>query len=315
MQAVDTTYPNITNHYVHTNTNPLFDYCHTLHPWLDAPPANPSNNLWFLDCIEKTNKLGGRSLLTGQRGNSTISWTGPLTRTPISALQLIRHFGGKQHRFLIEKLTKYGVLKLRPWTKLSGIHDKLAQETDLFHQYYQKYHQKNQRAQADFRVYYSDHMIDTLGTAAFSNTNRFLYDVELLDPTADKRIIEFCLRTPPEIFSHNEKTRLLVKNSLRNLLPECIRERTTRGMQAADWYLNVEKQKDQLKATLHSWEKNVVSDYLDINQLLKELEQWNIEKIRSSHGKTYHSYLAKYQNKLLRSMETGLFIQHHFGMT
>ena len=313
MEAVEKYYPNVINHYVHSDTSQLFDYCEALYPWLDCPSANPSNNLWFLESIKRARKLGATTLLTGQRGNSTISWAGPSNRKSASSLKNMAYFLFKQQQRWMEWTTQHGLLKSRPWRRHSGISDALAHEANLFHRYHQRNNQKKQIARADFRDYYCNQMIDTAGTAAFPNALRFLYGIELIDPTADKRVVEFCLSTPSELFFDQEKSRLLVRHGLHDVLPPSIRERTSRGMQAADWYKNIEKQQHELKEKLCSWEKSKVADYIDIHHLLNELEQWNMSNVETSSGKKYHSYSLTYQHKLLRAIETGLFIQQHFG--
>jgi asparagine synthase (glutamine-hydrolysing) len=311
MQAVEELYPNLTNYYVNVSDRKLFEYNRDIDPWLDAPTMNPTNNIWMIACMEATKELGATKLLSGQRGNATISWSGGINAQSLSSLQKIKRFISQKQRMISEIQDK--ILKLKPWETFSGISNHLAREKNLYKQYHQKNNKKIQKATHDFRAYYCDYMIDSLSTSSLPNTLRFLYDVELLDPTADKRIIEFCLRVPANIYACGKESRLLVRKGLKEILPLCIQQRTTRGMQLADWYHYVDLQKDEFKRLLHTWDKTPLSNYINTRSLLSELAQWDINQVEPSSGKKYRYYSSSYKHKLLRAIETGLFLQQHFG--
>jgi len=56
------------------------------------------------------------------------------------------------------------------------------------------------------------------------------------DPTRDKRVIEFCVNTPNNLWVRNGQERRLIRVAMKGILPDKIRLNTTvRGRQAADW--------------------------------------------------------------------------------
>ena len=61
--------------------------------------------------------------------------------------------------------------------------------------------------------------------------------VEVRDPTADKRISEFCFSIPPEQYLVGGHSRSLARRAMRDRLPRPTLQRYTRGLQGADWYL------------------------------------------------------------------------------
>lgn len=58
---------------------------------------------------------------------------------------------------------------------------------------------------------------------------------ELLDPTLDVRVVEFCLQAPPRAFRQGPERRVLIREAMRGIVPDGILDRRDRGMQRPDW--------------------------------------------------------------------------------
>ena len=66
------------------------------------------------------------------------------------------------------------------------------------------------------------------------------YGIEQLDPTNDRRLVEFCFNIPQWVYYKGMSVlerRLLVREGLEGIVPEEVRMNPYRGEQAADWYL------------------------------------------------------------------------------
>ncbi|NJP38030.1 asparagine synthase-related protein [Alkalicoccus luteus] len=97
------------------------------------------------------------------------------------------------------------------------------------------------------------------------------------DPTNDLRLIQFCLAIPEEQFWKNGLDRSLIRRSMKEYLPvEIITNYFSRGMQAADTILRLEKEWNDLinefKEMLHhplirSWTSTIL-----LHEYIKELE-------------------------------------------
>jgi asparagine synthase (glutamine-hydrolysing) len=62
------------------------------------------------------------------------------------------------------------------------------------------------------------------------------WGVDMRDPSADRRLVEFCLSVPPEQFLAGGVPRSLARRAFADRLPpEVLRERR-KGYQAADWF-------------------------------------------------------------------------------
>jgi asparagine synthase (glutamine-hydrolysing) len=81
-------------------------------------------------------------------------------------------------------------------------------------------------------------------TTSFSNEigpiyqgMRALHGLEIRDPLADRRLIEFSLGIPTEQYANNGKHRKLIKRMMSDLLPQEITSRKPlAGRQCADWH-------------------------------------------------------------------------------
>lgn len=307
MEAVKKKYDNVSLNFIHDNTKRLFEYCDQLHPWLDVPTFNPSNMLWILMCAEEAERQGIHTIMTGQIGNFTISWGGPAAKKVSFPRRINRHLR-RYHQSWFE--WTMGRRTNKPWGHISAIHEKLSRQTNLLPRYKEKNLSNASSHADDIRVLLFKRGLLMIGSGLHTAI-RCVYDVEHWDPTADKRIVEFCLRIPYDIFQQGKRSRLLVRDGLREIVPQMICDRTTQGMQSADWYKKLDRQKSEIQQILKSWGNTLIADYIDVEQLLKKLKDWEYERVSTSTGKNYVNYEFQYQFKLLRAVETGKFLSCH----
>jgi asparagine synthase (glutamine-hydrolysing) len=83
------------------------------------------------------------------------------------------------------------------------------------------------------------------------------YGLEVLDPTADVRVLEFCLGVPNEQFVRGDQDRWLMRRALRGVVPDEIRLNRRRGSQGADVAVRLRADADAVTAAL---ERITVSD-------------------------------------------------------
>src|SRR5207249_2791570 len=62
------------------------------------------------------------------------------------------------------------------------------------------------------------------------------WGVDLRDPTADVRLIEFCLSVPTEQFFRDGVNRALARRALADRLPPAVVEEQRKGYQGVDWH-------------------------------------------------------------------------------
>ncbi|MGN7610906.1 asparagine synthase-related protein [Magnetococcales bacterium HHB-1] len=293
---------------------------------MERPPRNPNNHLWMDTILKVAQSYDIGVLFTGQRGNASISWggLGLLSELMLKGhwIQLIQEISAlkkveekslihliKQElikpiipRSIWEFYLKQRVSGMPPWFRNSTISPDFFQKMimkerikalgeNMTYQPAPNQHQNRwelmDSASADLGDFF------TLMSAPYHN--------QTLDPTGDYRLMEFCLSLPARFSMHQGERRLLVREGLKGILPEKIRLRTSRGLQAADAPLRTLQIRPQLQTILDRFEqKRSIHSRLDISLMRRYLEQQHPDHITQHIGNN----LA-----LLRGITMGLFIE------
>jgi asparagine synthase (glutamine-hydrolysing) len=134
------------------------------------------------------------------------------------------------------------------------------------------------------------------------------WHIERRDPTADVRLIEFCLATPTEQFLSNGVPRALARRALADRLPEIVLENSRRGVQAADWHERLSAARDRIANEIDRLSACPESARaLDVLRLQHLVDSWPTsgwERTEVSHA---------YRFTLLRSIAAGYFLRRATG--
>ncbi|TXI91776.1 MAG: hypothetical protein E6Q33_09225 [Neisseriales bacterium] len=220
-------YPTIAHyqHYSEINKD-IYLELDILNSYIDQPIRNVANIEWILSSYQFATKNNSKVILTGASGNATISWTGESLRNKL----------GKIRSFL--------KLKLKPTNAFSNFftyanHDVLQSRTGqqlIF----------NRGFISDSQAYMLTGPSNALKSTAYAL--QLWYGTKSLDPTTDKYLVEFCHSLPQWVFYTDNKTinrRLLIRESLRDILPTTITQSIARGEQASDFYLSYNMHQQQ----------------------------------------------------------------------
>ncbi len=140
------------------------------------------------------------------------------------------------------------------------------------------------------------------------------HGIDVRDPTADRRLLDFCLTIPEGFFIQGGRRASLFRDAMAGLLPDTMLNRRTRGVQAADWYEKVVANRDGIADELARLRSSpVASRVLDLDrlyQLVADLpdpatptEQLPAERLASPDGE------MAYRLVLLRGLSVGRFIR------
>jgi len=103
------------------------------------------------------------------------------------------------------------------------------------------------------------------------------------DPTADRRIQELCWSLRPSEYRHGGQRRHLIRRAMRGWLPDEIRLRTTRGAQAPDAWLHLSTRVSDLRLAIDFVaEDPACRELLDVEQLRRWLDEWQISAPKSA---------------------------------
>lgn len=117
------------------------------------------------------------------------------------------------------------------------------------------------------------------------------WDIDLRDPTIDRRVVEFCYAIPDEQFFFRGQQRRLLRRAMSGLLPQAILDEKRHGRQAADWPEAGAKAKTELLADIERLAQNdVTAKILDIKRMRELTTAWDPAKIVGDE-RLYDTYL------------------------
>ncbi len=146
-----------------------------------------------------------------------------------------------------------------------------------------------------------------LGRVDLGNYNKGTlagWGIDQRDPTADKRLVEYCLRAPLDQFMAKGQTRMLARRALSDRVPQAVLDHPYGGYQAADWHEGLRAARGELRSELGRLEAcGPASDTLDIQRLQGLVEKW------PDDGWERHDIASSYRLALLRGVSAGHFLR------
>ncbi|MBI2566919.1 MAG: asparagine synthase [Candidatus Schekmanbacteria bacterium] len=248
---------------------------------IHASPLHASANAyWMTDIHAAAAAEGAAVVLTGQLGNATISWKG-----------MPRSLPGKTFREYITakkgwlKRAGYGImpqsvlgpllaLRLRlgkPWRGNTALNDRLASRLDIvrasvgdaLHPMWAPWHHPLEARLGMLRLGRS-----ILGDL-FAEDGA-AHGLSIRDPTADIRVVRFCLGVPDHLFFDRETglDRLLIRTAMLGRLPDAVRMNRLRGRQAADLCARLRREATAVEAHLRAIHLSpALRHYLDLSAI------------------------------------------------
>lgn len=134
------------------------------------------------------------------------------------------------------------------------------------------------------------------------------WGIDHRDPTADRRLAEFCLSIPTEQFLAAGVPRALARNALADRLPEAVLSGQTRGYQAADWHEGLAGARAEVAEELARLSDcEPAARVLDLERMKALLENW------PTSGWQRRDITKRYRLALLRGISAGHFVRKSTG--
>ena len=150
-----------------------------------------------------------------------------------------------------------------------------------------------------------------MGRVDMGNYNKGIlggWGIDQRDPTADRRLIEFCLSVPTEQFLKGGVTRSLLRRSLSDRLPPQVLNETRKGLQAIDWHENLTAARQAAAAEIESLAAcGPAAEALDLPRMRALMENW------PAGGWHEVPTIQAYRLALLRGISTGHFLRRAAG--
>jgi asparagine synthase (glutamine-hydrolysing) len=134
------------------------------------------------------------------------------------------------------------------------------------------------------------------------------WGVDLRDPTADRRLVEYCLSIPTDKYLVDGVTRAVGKAALRDRLPDAVLDEPKRGYQASDWHIGLTGARASAAIELDLISGcDAAERTLDIKRMKELLEHlpnrdWHDPQV-----------IRAYRLALLRGMSAGHFLRKASG--
>ena len=312
-------YPNMVHHRIDAIGSDMLRELARVFPLLDIPHTAALNNIWGNLILNQAAASGAKVMLCGALGNFGFSYSGDeLLRntfrsgrwlTTLRQAWQLRRDGLSSGRNAAS-LTVFGVL---PWAlrrridpliremnvDWSAIHPDRAREFDSVNQFRR-------------HIFTSKTVLPHLMEKAFPMNQYGDYNaatgagwgIEVRDPTADKRVFEFCAAIPQEQFVVGGEGRSLARRAMRGRLPEATLRRKQKGTQSADWYESLSRIRGELSNELALQEASPgVRRLLDLERLRGAIDNWP----RTAQEAMLQDDL--YQSVIPRGMAVGYFIR------
>jgi asparagine synthase (glutamine-hydrolysing) len=280
------------------------------------PLATLCNNVWMSAIRDEARARGVRTLLTGEVGNWTIS-AAPFTLLGEylrqrrfrgwlrEALAVARNGKARYRGILASSVAPFVPRRLLELaTPLSsGIatagynpaHPQLAAEIA--------------RRRADF---FNRQPTSHYGRIAEALTSRDFGDfrqgalggwgVDERDPTADRRLAEFCLSLPLDMLLRGGERRPLAKAALADRIPPSVLEQKVKGYQAADWHEGLTANREAILGLIEEIAVDPMAEsLLDLKAMRLWVEEW------PRGGWEDQRVTARYRTALLIGLAAGHF--------
>ncbi len=261
--------------------------------YLEMPYKSYYNVLWLHDAMEQALTKDIRIILTGAYGNSSISFTNlPMFFSDmlrrgkwvsfIKEMNLFHRSMGISRKLILRDTLKTNLKKKEPY-----IGDRL-EGSFMYEEFY-----KRQDTESRLGAMYA-----TMDTAALDyqsfrqmlwhprsfrqigemETKRSLATGVLMrDPTKDKRVIEYCMSLPLEVFASEGIERRLINVYMADVIPSHVIKIAGGGQQGADFLHRMTKVWPRIKEEwIRIYERYSQQPYVDTAKAIKDLEAIDI---------------------------------------
>lgn len=134
------------------------------------------------------------------------------------------------------------------------------------------------------------------------------WGIDMRDPTADRRLVEFCLSVPTGQYLSKGLPRALARRALADRLPASVLEERRRGAQSVDWHEGLTADRDRLREEIERLEHiPAAAASLDLARMRRMVDAW------PSGGWHTKQVEVDYCYALLRGVVSGRFLRKASG--
>jgi len=133
------------------------------------------------------------------------------------------------------------------------------------------------------------------------------WGVDYRDPTADRRLVDYCLRIPEEQFILGGERRSLARRAFGERLPAALLDERRGGFQGADWHIALARAQDDVREEVERIASSGAAPFLDIPRLEALIDHWPTTE------SAWALQASDYRRALLRGLSAGHFARRASG--
>lgn len=316
-------YPNIVHEIVENGeVSPVAALSRDL-AYQQQPPPNLCNNVWGNTINRLARERGAKILFMGTAGNLTVSYYGmqvlPLLLRQGRLLKLARLFfavGRNGYPWLSVGAHAIGpYLPSWLWRLVSRRVTDLRHYAPIRPSRIDELKVKARERRIDFSYPHRKDPLEirTWALNRFDNGSYFKgtlaqWGLSVRDPTADKRVVDFCLSVPPEEYIRDGMPRSLARRAFGDRLPDEVANAMVRGYQAPDWYEGLERDLPNVREELASIARcEEASTVMDVGWLEDAINSW------PKDGWERDDIVMRYRTGVLQGLSVGHFMRKVSG--
>ena len=326
LEAMSRRYPNIDLQSIDDRAIGLFEDIEQSFEYTGSASIATANRSWLEKSTTQALGQGINVMLTGALGNGTLSFDGhtrlygllrqghwvtlvrelhafaatcgiSIPRAAINQLLIPMLSPDTQKR-----LNRWGLSKRRHWSDYSAVSPRTIDALKRRPGYLaSRWNRRNGSAEWRAGLLFSGVIED-----AFSEESavRHRFGVDPRDPTADKRLIEFCLSLPDEQYLRRGQDRSLIRRAMQGKLPAAILNQTISGDQAQDWFVKMAPLREEFRQELQRMRHSEAArEIIDLERLEALVENW------PGDDWFHEDAIVSYKNALQRGIAAGRFIR------
>jgi asparagine synthase (glutamine-hydrolysing) len=253
------------------------------------------NCLWGTDMFAAARSLGHDVMLGGEMGNLTMSYHGYGLITELllkgrwlklfseirsSGYQWRRHVRQGVIRPLVpaplfRRYKQWRRGQNSQWHNVSFLHPEFAAQTKVIDRAAHEGEPFDTPPLRDARLgRIRDLQMESERADWFAKV-RAIFRLDFRTPALDRRVVEFCIGIPQDQYLRKGHDRWLIRRAMAGRLPNTVLDKTKWGVQAADWYPRLTRDRNLIAAKVKRLAENrEVSSILDIQRLTAILDSW-----------------------------------------